>query len=148
MKSYSQKVVISAPKEAAINAFTKNVEKWWGKVDKPASLPGDVFKVSFGEAYWKFKVVDMQNEERISWECVEAHQVHRGLEGMEEEWLETRLHWKILPIDEHHTEVHFEHQGLVPSFICYDVCSSAWDYFIKESLKNYLEKGNGSPEIH
>lgn len=146
MNNYTQTVSVATNKEDAFNALTIQVEKWWGKVDQPASRIGDVFKVSFGEAFWTFKVIKLEKFEYISWECIEANQIHKGLENMGEEWLGTRLHWNIYQ-ENQSIEINFVHEGLVPEFGCYEVCSAGWDFFILKSLKQYLERGEGEPEI-
>jgi len=145
MKNYIQTVAISTAKEDAFYALTRQVEKCWGTVDKPTNQMGDIFKVSFGEAFWTFKVIKLQEFDVVSWECIESNQVHNGLEGIEEEWLGTKLHWKIHQKDDRSIGLSFEHEGLVPDFVCYDICSTAWDFFITDSLKNYLESGKGKP---
>lgn len=147
MKNYTQTVSVAADKEKAFEALTMDVIKWWGKTNHSGSREGDVFKVSFGEAFWTFKVIRLQKPEKISWECIEANQVHKGLENMGEEWLGTILHWKITQKEDQLIDINFVHEGLVPEFACYEVCSSAWDFFVLESLKNYLETGTGQPAI-
>ncbi|MTI31342.1 hypothetical protein [Xanthovirga aplysinae] len=147
MKNYTQFITVTATKKDVFFALTQKVEKWWGTVDKTVDQIGDVFKVSFGEAFWTFRVIRLKKFDQISWECIESHQVHKGLDGMEKEWLGTTLHWEIKEKDENLVELSFRHEGLVPSFICYEVCSSAWDFFITQSLKSFLEKGVGLPEI-
>lgn len=144
MKNYTQTISAFTSKEAAFYAFTRHVEKWWGTVDHPAHQVGDVFKVSFGEAFWTFKIIQLQKFDRVSWECIEAHQVHEGLEDMGEEWLKTKLHWEILQKDNQAIEIHFVHEGLVPEFACFKVCATGWDFYITERLKSYLENRKAS----
>ncbi|RDY60883.1 hypothetical protein [Flagellimonas nanhaiensis] len=146
MKSYSQSVKIYGSNEAIFKALTLRIDKWWGEVNHPITGPETVFRVSFGEAYWGFKVIDFTPNIRITWECIESNQVHAGLKGIKEEWLGTKLHWNILEEDDSVSRVDFLHEGLVPAFNCYDVCSSAWDFFITDSLKSYVEEGIGKPE--
>ena len=146
MESYSQSVEIKGTKEAIFEALTLHIDKWWGEIDMPINRLGNVFKVSFGEAFWVFKVIEIQKNWMITWECVESNQVHAGLKGIKEEWLGTKLHWNITSKDEQIATVDFLHQGLVPSFNCYEVCVSAWDFFITESLRSFIEEGVGKPE--
>ncbi len=146
MNSYSQSVKITGTKEEVFDALTLNIDKWWGVVDQPASELGTIFKVSFGEAFWVFKVIDFKKNNLASWECVESNQVHAGLKGIKEEWLGTKLFWNLQSEGDKSVKVNFTHEGLVPNFNCYDVCSKAWDYFITDSLKAFVENGIGKPE--
>ena len=43
------------------------------------------------------------------------------------------------------TEIHFTHEGLVPAYECYNVCSDAWGTYIRGSLKSLIATGKGSP---
>ena len=141
---YKKSVVIKSTVELVFGALTKEIDRWWGSVDNSAVKEGFIFKVSFGEeSYWKFKVIELIKFEKIIWECVESHQDH-NLVGIDKEWLNSRLHWNIAEVDGK-VKVDFLHEGLVSTGVCYDVCSSAWDFYILHSLKNYLETGEGKP---
>src|SRR5262245_9886135 len=43
------------------------------------------------------------------------------------------------------TEVRFTHEGLVPDYQCFDKCSSAWGFYIGDSLKSLITTGKGDP---
>ena len=147
MESYHRTVRITSGPEDVFYALTREIEKWWGSVDQPVTQAGDIFRITFGEAFWTFRIIELRRFDRVSWECIESHQLIRGLAGVEQEWLGTTLHWSFHQKGEYVVEVDFVHQGLIPDFICYEVCSSAWDFFITDSLKRYLETGKGMPEI-
>jgi len=61
------------------------------------------------------------------------------LEDVQKEWVGTQLHWVIEEISPDSSRVTFTHQGLIPEFVCYDFCSTAWVHFIGERLKSYPE---------
>lgn len=139
---YNQSVLVKSNKESVFKALTEDIDKWWSSVENSAGKVNDVFKVSFSEeSYWKFKVLEYIKHEKIVWECIESNQDH-NLKGIDEEWLNSKLFWSISDNDGGVT-VHFLHKGLVSTGVCYDVCSAAWDFYILNSLKNYLEKGIG-----
>ncbi|MEE9429499.1 MAG: SRPBCC domain-containing protein [Melioribacteraceae bacterium] len=141
---YKKSIVVKSTVELVFRALTKEIDKWWSSAENSAAKEGLVFKVSFGEeSYWNFKVLELKKSEKIIWKCVESHQDH-NLVGMDEEWLNSKLYWRISEIDGK-VKVDFLHEGLVSTGVCYDVCSSAWDFYIMESLKNYLETGKGKP---
>jgi hypothetical protein len=43
------------------------------------------------------------------------------------------------------TEVRFTHEGLVLDYQCFDKCSSAWGFYINDSLKSLITTGKGDP---
>lgn len=137
---YKKSVLIRANKEAAFKALTKEIDEWWGKMDYPVENKGDIFTVSWGVPWYQFKVIELKPFSQITWECVDSNQIIGDLKGVEKEWVGTKLQWVIRNINDSKVELSLIHQGLIPEFICYDVCSTAWDSFIGNSLKNYLEK--------
>lgn len=139
---YTRSVIVNSKKEYVFKAITEEIDKWWSSIESTSYSVGDVFKISFGaESYWKFKVLEVKKPKRIVWECVESHQDH-NLAGIDKEWLHSKIYWNI---SDHKgkVKVHFLHKGLVSKGICYDVCSAGWDFYIMDSLKNYLETGVG-----
>lgn len=137
--SYRQSVIINTTPKRAFEALTQEISAWWGDVNHSAESIGDIFKVSWNEPYYQFEVKDLVEDSEIIWDCIDCKQIHEGLEGIEKEWVGTRLFWRIDALDHQQTRVSLHHEGLVPSFICFDVCQSGWDYFIKDSLKSHLE---------
>lgn len=134
MKNYRQTVLVQSTPENAFAALTQQIGKWWGRIDCPPSEPNDVFTVSFGDASWVFRISALHKFSRVSWECIDA------VGGFEEEWIGTILHWEIFPGEGTFIEIKVEHEGLVPDLSCYEICSSTWDYYIKERLKEHMEK--------
>ena len=43
------------------------------------------------------------------------------------------------------TQLLFTHEGLVPAFECYDVCSPAWTHYVQGSLLPLITTGKGHP---
>jgi uncharacterized protein YndB with AHSA1/START domain len=44
------------------------------------------------------------------------------------------------------TELRFTHVGLVPTIECYDGCSGAWGFYVKDSLHKLITTGKGEAE--
>jgi len=138
-KDYKKTVLISSNKEDVFKALTEGISKWWGNMDNIFQKEGDIFTVSWGEPWYKFKVIEFNPFSIITWECIDCNQIIGDLKGVEKEWVGTKLQWEIKTINDKEVEVNIIHQGLIPEFTCYKVCSSAWDSFVGNSLKNYLE---------
>jgi hypothetical protein len=43
------------------------------------------------------------------------------------------------------TQVRLTHQGLVPEYECFDVCSNAWTDYMRNSLMSLITIGKGKP---
>lgn len=142
--NYSKSIQIKTTRQNAFSAIANGIDKWWGKIDNTTSKVNDEFSILFGQTEWRFKIIDYSEYERITWECIKANHVHKGLTDIKEEWLGTKLYWKFKRVNGL-TEILFVHSGLNQNLNCYGVCESAWSFFIPKSLKNYLETGIGNP---
>ena len=85
-------------------------------------------------------------DHKLVWRCVKANHVVKGYEGIEEEWLNTSVEW-TLNTNGTGTTVQFIHNGLRPELNCYEICSTAWEMFVSQSLKRYIETGKGTPVL-
>jgi len=141
-KDYKKTVLILSNRKDVFKSLTEELSNWWGNMDNIVQKKGDIFTVSWGEPWYKFKVVEFNPFSIITWECIDCNQIIGDLKGVEKEWVGTKLQWEIKTIKDKEVEVSLIHQGLIPEFTCYKVCSSAWDSFIGNSLKKYLEEMN------
>jgi len=66
----------------------------------------------------------------------------------DDEWTGTRILWNLTKIDGNRTRLEFTHEGLIESMDCWEICEEGWNFFLLESLKSYLEKGEGKPFQH
>ena len=136
--NYTQEITTKVSPEVIFKAITNQLNDWWGKTDSSISKIGDEFTTSFGNAFWKFKIKDLKQNEKVTWQCID------GEPEFNAEWIGTKIYWNISS-SEGNTKLLFAHDGLTPDFECYDICAPAWDMFITESLKNFLETGTGNP---
>ena len=79
----------------------------------------------------------------LIWKVVAANMFIEGGSTRNDEWVGTRIRWKIAETGSE-SDVSLLHQGLVPSFECYDTCKNGWEYFLG-SLKEFLQTGKGAP---
>jgi len=142
---YTKTISIAANIKLVYKAIVFGIDKWWGTCEGSANSIGSIFKIKFnGDSYWKFEIIDLVENKRIVWKCIESNQDH-NLKGIDEEWLHSIVTWELTQ-NEDVTMVKFMHEGLIPSGICYEVCSTGWDYYLTNSLKIYLETGKGNPK--
>ena len=143
--NYTRPLTVSASPEKVFSALTAGFEDWWTKPDKPISKVGDRARFTFppGRSYWTFEAAFLEPGKRVELVCVDALHQHEGQPAeIETEWLDTRLVWWI-DSAAHGSEIRFEHQGLNPQLLCYDICEAGWDLFFVSSLKAFLDTGQG-----
>lgn len=145
--NYTRTISVRATPEAAYAALTTGFAHWWTVPDKTIQRVGDQAKFMFppGKSYWTLEAVRLKPGAHVETVCVDAHHLHDGLPPeVEKEWLDTRINWSIEGKDGY-TDITVEHEGLVPSLNCYEVCEAGWDFFFVSSLKAYLDTGVGTP---
>ena len=145
--SYATKVLIRGNKEKVFDAISQHVQKWWGNTDSQVFKIGDEFTTSFDSTYWKFKISEYRPFSLITWDCIDAKHIHSGYNGIEKEWIGTSVNWSLEEIDKNETLLNFTHNGLTPELNCYEICYPAWERFVTQSLKKFVETGIGMPHL-
>ncbi len=85
----------------------------------------------------------LEPEREVGWLCTRAY-IAASQVARKDEWVGTRVIFRLTPVDGGRTRLDFEHIGLVPAMECYDLCRDGWDYFLP-SLQKYAETGRGTP---
>jgi hypothetical protein len=78
---------------------------------------------------------------RISWLVLDNH---FAFTEDQTEWTGTTVTFDIAE-EGGRTEVRFTHQGLTPACECFEVCSTAWGFFVNSSLRSLITTGEGRP---
>jgi len=60
------------------------------------------------------------------------------------EWKNTKVVFEISTRGSK-TEIRFTHEGLVPAYECFDLCSNAWGSYVNGSLSSLIAAGKGRP---
>ncbi len=143
-KSYTHEITVSNTPGAAYRALTSEFDRWWAS-SSGSLTASNTMTIRFDPTYWTMRATNLVPDECVELECIEAHHIHEGLpESILKEWEGTTLRWQIQQEGEH-TKIMFTHDGLIPSLGCYDVCEAGWDHFFVNSLKSYLDNGEGNP---
>ncbi|MEZ5016379.1 MAG: SRPBCC domain-containing protein [Flavipsychrobacter sp.] len=143
---YTTEIIIEAMPADVFNALTKKVQDWWGYTDNEVKELADIFTTSFDKTFWKFEITEYVPNKKLTWTCIDARHVHEGYNGIEKEWLGTKVKWELVLLADR-TKVYFEHEGLEPELNCYELCSTTWEMFLVTSLKKYVETGIGKPSL-
>ena len=145
-KSYSNDFSVVVNASSVYNAITTEIDKWWTTETNTAASNGDILTVGFGKPYFiAMQVEDIVPNKSLSWKVIDANMFieERGVKT--NEWIGTTIHWSISEKKDG-SQVSLFHEGLIPSFECYNTCKNGWNYFL-ESLKDYLNTGKGRPHI-
>jgi hypothetical protein len=133
--------VDQSPAEA-FDAIT-NVRGWWsGQIDGDTDKLGAEFIYRYEDVHYsKQEITELVPNKKVVWRVLDAY-----LDFTEDpaEWNGTEITFEIGRRDDQ-TEVRFTHLGLVPEFECYDSCSTAWAFYINNSLRHLIATGQGSP---
>jgi hypothetical protein len=87
------------------------------------------------------KVTEMVPDKKVVWLVVDNY---FDFTEDKTEWKNTKVEFEI-SAHVNKTEIRFTHQGLVPAYECYEVCSNAWGSYVNGSLRNLIATGKGKP---
>lgn len=146
-QDYHSSIQVQASAQNTFEALTTGIQYWWTKPDQPLTKVGDIAKFSFApnQSYWTFEATVLEPNTLVELQCVDALHLHEGQpKEIEQEWLGTKLVFVIKESDGQ-TLIDFKHLGLKPKLLCFEVCEAGWDRFFLDSLKCYLNTGQGKP---
>ncbi|HTA84442.1 MAG TPA: SRPBCC domain-containing protein [Bacteroidia bacterium] len=144
MKTQDYHTSISA-KVSAEEAIKKinQVNLWWAKNFKgKAEKLNDSFTVQFGKAFVDFKISELVPGKKVVWKVTDCNL----------EWINNKKEWNGTDVvfeltkKGNLTQIDFTHIGLIPGVECYNDCETGWNGHLKNSLKELLTTGKGSPE--
>jgi hypothetical protein len=121
-----------------------DVRAWWSQeIEGPTDVAGEsfVFRVKDLQRS-RIEVTELVPAERVVWTVLENHM---SFVDDQTEWPGTQIRFDLTKRADG-TDVHFTHVGLLPDHECYDVCSTAWSFYLHESLPNLITNGAGQPE--
>lgn len=145
-RDYQQSLVVSCAPNAAMNAVADQVTQWWSDVVAGNGAAGQSFVVVFGSTAKLLKVRERKEGELLVWECRDVL-MPDPTSDYPNEWRGTRMIWQFTP-DGDGTKITLTHEGLTPQLHCFETCNTAWDFFVLDSLKTYLETGKGDPHMN
>jgi hypothetical protein len=134
-------VVDQAPEEAF--AAITDVRGWWsGEIEGNTDQLGEEFTYRYEDVHYsKQKITAMIPGKKVVWHVLDAYV---NFTDDPDEWIGTDITFEVARRGDH-TEVSFTHLGLVPEFECFDKCSSAWGFYINNSLRSLITTGHGAP---
>jgi len=128
--------------EEVFNAIN-NVRGWWSEeIDGATDTLGAVFTYRHKDVHRStIKITDCIPGRKVAWLVLDNY---FDFTEDKTEWKGTKVVFDIAN-KSGKTELRFTHQGLVPAYECFDVCSNAWGSYINGSLRSLIETGRGRP---
>jgi len=134
-------LVDQSPEEAF--AAIGNVRGWWsGQIEGATDELDAEFTYRYQDVHYsRQRITEFLPSKKVVWRVLDAY-----LNFTEDpnEWTGTEVTFEVSPRGEQ-TEVKFTHLGLVPDFECFDKCSSAWSFYVNNSLRRLITTGQGEP---
>jgi len=134
-------LVDQTPKEV-FNAIN-NVRGWWSEeIEGSTNKLNDVFNYHYEDVHrCQMKLIEVVPDKKVVWLVLDNY---FKFTKDTTEWTGTKISFEIAKKD-NKTQIRFTHEGLVPEYECFDVCSNAWTHYMQESLKNLINTGKGLP---
>jgi uncharacterized protein YndB with AHSA1/START domain len=142
---YSRTMRIAAPAAALYEllATEAGLRSWWTQTCDAGAAVGEQATFRFGRTHKTMEIERLEPGREVSWRCVQAHLEAPGV-TRPDEWVGTRIVFRLEPQDARTTRLYFEHVGLLPSLQCFEVCRGGWDQYLW-SLRARAESGHGTP---
>lgn len=124
---------------AAIN----DVPAWWGNIEGASQQVGDEFIYRHGDMHTsKQRITESIPGKKVVWAILDSQ---LNFVADQTEWNGHTITFDIEAQDGQ-TKLTFKQQGLIPQLECYDACSGAWTFYVKDSLYKLITTGKGEPD--
>jgi hypothetical protein len=141
-QSYTVTISVEQTPEQVFDAIN-NVRGWWSEeIEGRTDRLGDEWTHHYQDVHrCKIKITELVPGKKVVWLVLDNY---FNFTKDKTEWKGTEIIFEISKKGKK-TEVRFTHEGLVPDYECFDVCSDAWGGYIKGSLKSLIAAGKGQP---
>jgi uncharacterized protein YndB with AHSA1/START domain len=141
-RNYAASFTVDQSPEEVFDAVT-NVRGWWsGEIDGRTDRLGPEFTYRYKDVHRSTqKITEFVPGKKVVWHVVDSY-----LDFVKDktEWNGTDVVFEIARKGGK-TEFRFTHVGLAPAIECYENCSSAWGFYIMDSLRRLITTGRGEP---
>jgi hypothetical protein len=120
-----------------------NVRGWWSEeIEGATNGLGTEYTYHYEDVHrCKMKITEFVPGKKVVWLVLDNY---FNFTEDKTEWKNTRVIFEFSRKDGK-TQLRFTHEGLVPEYECFNVCSNAWGSYINGSLRSLIETGKGRP---
>ena len=140
--NFTTTLLVDQTPEAAFDAIN-NVRGWWSEeIEGSTDKLNDEFMYRYEDVhYCQLKLIEVIPNKKVVW-LVKYNYFNFTKDNSE--WTGTKISFEIAEKDKK-TQIRFTHLGLVRACECFDICSNAWDQYIRQSLFGLITTGQGQP---
>ena len=127
-------------------ATQDGVRNWWTlHCEMDERVGGQAsFRFPSSDFYAVTRITRLDPGRAVEWEVIDSkHPANSGFIDLHD-WIGTRISFEMESLAPDRTALRLMHSGLAPKE-CFGACSSAWAFFLNQSLRGYLEAGAGHP---
>ena len=143
MAKISFRVGIDADIHGVYEALTDRAEirRWWTEVCEIEPVAGSLGRVDFKpDAAWvEFGIAALVPDRLVEWQVTDSWMVET------EDWNGTVIRFRLSGDEQGGTVLDFTHSGWKEEGRCFVACTDGWEFYLRDSLKRYLETGAGEP---
>jgi hypothetical protein len=142
MQDFTTRFTVEQTPERAFAAIT-DVRAWWsGNIDGITDQLGSEFTYRYKDIHYsKQQITELVPGRRVVWKVLDSH---LSFADDPREWVGSEIVFEITD-EGNQTHVRFRHVGLSPESECYDKCSTAWGFYVNESLRRLITDNEGAP---
>jgi uncharacterized protein YndB with AHSA1/START domain len=107
--------VMTAPVSKIYEALTtkRGIQSWWTESCDVGSTVGSQITVRFGPTFALMQIESLQSDAVVQWQVIDSHLEVPGLVRTDE-WIGTKINFRLEPESDSATRVRMDHIGLVP----------------------------------
>jgi hypothetical protein len=139
---FSTTISVEQTPEEVYKAVT-NVRGWWSQeIEGSTDKLNSTFSYRYKDVHsCKMKLLELIPGKKVVWLVTDNY---FSFVKDKSEWKGTTISFDISTKGKK-TQLRLTHQGLVPEYECFDVCSNAWTDYMQNSLRSLITKGTGRP---
>jgi len=123
------------------DALTKqeHIKNWWTPIARVHEGLDNEGRVEFDSDFVDWTITDIKSPKLLVWRVVDSSMLGS------EDWLNTIITFELHDNGDGTIRLKFSHTGWSGQTECFKKCTDGWAFFLGESLKAYVETGQGKP---